>query len=220
MPTPRSGYYSKDGKRLPGTTTVIGRFKESGALIAWAYGRGKEGLELYESRDKAAELGTLAHSMVEEYIKGNDPQSALDAVHLTKGDSDSVNSAFDAFLEWYDGNKFEVIAQEVQLVSEKYLYGGTPDAVARDSKGRICLLDWKTSNGVYSDYIVQLGAYRILWNENFPEQQLTGGSHLCRFAKEGGDFAHHYFPNIDEAERAFILMRELYDIDKQLKKRC
>jgi len=71
MPTPKKGYFLKDGTNVPGTTTIIGRFKESGGLIQWAYNRGKEGLKLYESRDKAAELGTIVHSMVEEYIKGN-----------------------------------------------------------------------------------------------------------------------------------------------------
>jgi hypothetical protein len=139
---------------------------------------------------------------------------------LSEEDEAQVKSSFEAFLEWFESNHFEVIAQETYLVSELHRYGGTPDAIARDSKGRLCLLDWKTSNACYQDHIVQLGAYRMLWNECNPDNQLTGGSHLCRFAKEHGDFAHHYFPNIDEAEKAFLLMRELYDIDKTLKKRC
>ena len=58
MPTPRNGYYLKDGTRVPGTTTVIGRFKESGALLRWAFQQGKDGKnDLYEDRDKAASFG-------------------------------------------------------------------------------------------------------------------------------------------------------------------
>lgn len=219
MPTPRKGYFTKDGTKVPGTTTIIGRFKESGALIAWAYGRGKEGLDLYDSRDKAAELGTIVHNMVEAKIKGED-YTMLMPIGLTNSERDAIESAFFAFLEWFDSNSFEVISQEEQMVSEIHFFGGTPDAIAKDGKGRIVLLDWKTSNGIYQDYILQLGAYRILWNENHPEMPLTGGSHICRFAKEKGDFAHHFFPNIDEAEEGFLLMRKLYDIDKELKKRC
>lgn len=218
MPTPKKGYFTKDGVKVPGVTTILSRFKESGALIFWAYKRGKDGLELYESRDKAAELGTIVHGMVEQFMDGDIPDYGGAA--LTEGDKKQVDSAFDAFLEWFQGNNFEVIAQEIGMVSEKNLYGGTPDAIARDGKGRVCLLDWKTSNGVYRDHIYQLGAYRMLWNELHPDLQLTGGSHLCRFAKEHGDFAHHYFPNIDEAERGFLLMNELYRIDQQVKKRC
>jgi len=217
MPTPKAGYYNKAGKKVPGTTTVIGRFKESGALIYWAYNRGKEGLELYESRDKAAELGTFVHDMVERYVAKDDPHRGIDT--FSDEDKKSILSAFGAFEEWFESNKFEIVEQEVQLVSEIHQYGGTPDAIALDGKGRLVLLDWKTSDGVYSDHLVQLGAYRMLWNEIHPDNPLTGGSHLCRFAKQHGDFAHHFFPDLSKAERQFVLFREAYENDKELKKR-
>ena len=35
MPTPKKGYYV-DGEKVPGVTTVLGRFKESGGLISRA----------------------------------------------------------------------------------------------------------------------------------------------------------------------------------------
>lgn len=218
MPTPTKGYFTADGKKVPGTTTVIGRFKDSGALIYWAYNRGKEGLELYESRDKAAELGTIVHEMAELYGNGLDPHLAI-PTGLSSEDTTSIMSAFGAFEEWFEGNRFEIVSQEMQLVSEIHKYGGTPDAIARDGKGRLCLIDYKTSDGVYSDHLVQLGAYRILWNETHPDNPLTGGSHLCRFAKQHGDFAHHFFPDLSSAERQFLLFREAYDLDKELKKR-
>lgn len=217
MPHPKDGYRLKNGTKVPGTTTIIGRFKESGALIAWAYKRGKDGLELYDSRDKAAEIGTIVHEMVERYIADMDAMEP--ARGLDEHDQLQAISAFEAFEEWFEMNQLKVVAQEMQLVSETHKFGGTPDAVAEDSKGRLVLLDWKTSDGVYMDYLCQLGAYRILWNENNPDNPLTGGSHLCRFAKTHGDFAHHFYPNLDDAEKAFLLMRQLYDLDKTLKKR-
>ena len=219
MPHPSGGYKLKDGTKVPGTTTIIGRFRESGALIRWAYNRGKDGLDLYESRDKAAEIGTVVHNMVELFINGKDHNEALE--YLKSGeDIEKALSGFQAFQEWFESNRFTVTHQEVQLVSEVHKYGGTPDAIAVDSKFRRVILDWKSSNSTFSDHLVQLGAYRILWNENHPDNPLTGGSHLCRFAKQHGDFAHHYYPNLDDAERAFLIMRELYDLDKILKKRA
>lgn len=220
MPTPTKGYFNKEGKKVPGTTTIIGRFKESGALIYWAYNRGKEGLELYESRDKAAELGTIVHGMVEAFCTGHIKETDFTDGLSSIKDMASVLSAYEAFKEWFEMNKFEIVEQEVQLVSEQYQFGGTPDAIALDGKGRLVLLDWKTSDGVYQDHLIQLGAYRLLWNETHPDNQLTGGSHLCRFAKANGDFAHHYFPDLSDAERQFILLREAYDLDKILKKRA
>jgi hypothetical protein len=43
---------------------------------------------------------------------------------------------------------------------------------------------------------------------------------LLRFAKEYGDFAHHHFPDLSDAWRAFLLMRELDELDKVLKRRA
>jgi len=219
MPTPRKGYFTKSGEKVPGTTTIIGRFKNSGALIYWAYKRGKDGLELYDSRDKAAEIGTVVHDMVERFIALEDPMKALEA--LKEEDHKAALNAFNAFDDWFEMNQFKVVAQEVQLVSDIHRYGGTPDAIAEDSKGRLVLLDWKTSSsGVFVDYLLQLGAYRILWNEANPNNQLSGGSHLCVFSKAHGDFSHHHYPNLDEAEEYFLHLRMAYELDSTLSKRA
>jgi hypothetical protein len=80
-------------------------------------------------------------------------------------------------------------------------------------------LDWKTSNGVYQDYIIQIAAYRNLWEENYPDKPITGGFHLLRFSKEHADFTHHYWNDVDEGWEQFKLFRKAYDLDKILKKR-
>lgn len=214
MPTPKKGYFLKDGVRVPGTTTVIGRFKDSGGLLHWAFKQGKDGKDrLYD--EVATDIGTAAHAMVEAHIKGETVSNALVEPEMI----DAANSAFAAYLTWSENFKVQIVAQEIQLVSEIHRYGGTPDAVGMIGN-QLVLLDWKTSNAIYTDHLVQLAAYKNLWEENYPERPLTGGSHLLRFAKEHGDFAHHYFPNLDNAWRQFRLFREAYEIDKELKKRA
>ena len=52
MPT---GKYELDGRLLPGTTTIIGKFKNSGALIHWAWKQGMDGIDYRETRDQAGE---------------------------------------------------------------------------------------------------------------------------------------------------------------------
>jgi len=214
MAHPSGGYRNKDNKRVPGTTTIIGRFKDSGGLLYWAFEQGKaaergEIERLYDKRDEAAESGTIAHAMVEAHIDGKP---------LPDGPQDSVN-AFKAYLTWESMTKLKIVEQEMPMVSEKYQFGGCPDAIG-EIGGELCLVDWKTSNAVYSDYLIQLAAYKQLWEENNPDRLLTGGFHLCRFAKSHGDFAHHYYPNLDEAWEQFKLFRQAYDIDKGLKKRA
>jgi len=223
MTRPKGGYRAKDGKQIPGTTTVIGRFKDSGGLLWWAFEQGKaaercEITSLYDKRDEAAEAGTLAHDMVEAHIlKTCDPQSLVkDVAHDVRV---QAKMGYENFLNWFDSTKMKIEETEMQLISERYRFAGTPDAIGRDTKGRLCLIDWKTSNSVYPDYLIQLAAYKHLWEAN-RDEPITGGFHLCRFSKSFGDFAHHYYDELEQAWEQFKLFRAAYVIDKVLKKRA
>jgi hypothetical protein len=223
MPTPKAGYFKKDGTRVPGTTTIIGRFKDSGALMFWAFRQGQSGAaRLYDEAEKAADIGTCAHGMVERHIKGvsaEDIEIYAQDTLIDSGMCDKARVAYGAYLSWADNFKVRIIEQEIQLVSERYSYGGTPDAVGIVGN-ELVLLDWKTSNAVYSDYLIQLAAYGNLWNENRPDQPITGGYHLLRFSKENGDFAHHYYASLDDEWEQFKDFIRCYDRDKAIKKRA
>ena len=41
MARPKGGYRLKSGESVPGVTTIIGRFKDSGGLLWWAFEQGK-----------------------------------------------------------------------------------------------------------------------------------------------------------------------------------
>jgi hypothetical protein len=219
MPHPKSGYKLASGEKVPGVTTIIGRFKESGALLFWACEQGKaiergEISNLYDKRDAAAEAGTLAHSLVEAHING------LPLPIMPDDDiGGKAQQGYENYVRWSEDNRIQVIQQEEQMVSEVYKFGGCPDALGIDSRGQLCILDWKTSNGVYMDYLLQIAAYRILHEENHPDQPITGGFHLLRFSKENADFAHHYWSELEDAREMFTLLVRAYEIDKRLKKR-
>ena len=219
MPHPKGGYHLKDGTRAPGVTTIIGRFKDSGGLLYWACEQGKaiergEISSLYDKRDAAGEAGTLAHALVEAYINGDKlPELPDNEI------GSQANQGFQNYLRWQEDNRIQVVKQEMQLVSEIYRFGGCPDAIGIDRRKMLCILDWKTSNGIYQDYLIQIAAYRQLWEENNPDQPIAGGFHLLRFSKEHADFAHHYWNELDAAWEQFKLFRKAYDIDKILKKR-
>lgn len=210
MPHPKQGYHLKDGTRVPGTTTIISKCKESGGLIHWAWNLGMQGKDYRAERDKAADAGTLAHALVEAHIGG-------DTAPPEATTNPKAVAAFQAYLSWEAATKLEIVDQEMSLVSEAYRYGGTPDAIGY-LDGKLCLLDWKTSNSVYPDYLIQLAAYKQLVEEN-DIATIDGGFHLLRFAKEEGDFAHHFFPDLSLAWAAFVKMRGLYDDMAALKKR-
>lgn len=227
MATPKQGYRLQDGARIPGTTTVVGRFKESGGLLQWAFQQGKAGKSsLYEDSKKACDVGTAAHGMIECHINGTPVDDALQGLEPELA-SKALN-AFEQYLAWERQTKIKMLSryQEIQLVSPEFQFGGTPDAIG-EIDGQIVLIDWKTSNAVYQDYLLQLAAYAHLINYGLVMDKweplgvtLTGGFHLCRFSKDHPDFAHHYFGELDLAWQQFKLFREAYEHDKILKKRA
>ncbi len=231
MATPNKGYWL-DGKRLPSVTTVLSRFKDSGGLLRWAFQQGleqgievgegtnKEAPDLYRKRDEAGAAGTLAHEMVEAYVNGQDHMKLLKKKNGKEMNEQALN-AFQTFREWQENSKIEIIShyQEIQMMSHKYKYGGTPDAIGRNASGELVLLDWKTSNAVYSDYLLQLAAYKALWEEHHPDEPITGGFYILRFSKDYPDFSAHYYGELDIAWRMFKALLACYGFDKELKKR-
>lgn len=213
MPTQKGGYYLSDGTRVPSVTTILGRFKDSAPLMYWAWDQGMKGLDYRATRDEAANAGTMAHAAVEAWIR-NKPfvfDGGLEVVEKSK-------RSFGAFLEWSQQMRLRVTHTELPLISERYRFGGTFDAIVVGNNR--AMADWKCSNGVYSEYLCQVAAYGILWEENFPDQPITGGFHLVRFDRTYGDFKHHWWGELDAARRAFLLLRELYDLNHELKLRA
>jgi hypothetical protein len=189
----------------------------------WAFDQGKSGKDrLYEETEKAADIGTCAHGMVELDIKEVSPDEIVDyalKILPDKGMRDKAWSAFYAYKSWAKNFDVKIIEQEIHLVSEQYQYGGTPDAIGLIGN-QIVLLDWKTSSSVYSDHLIQLAAYEHLWNENNPERPINGGCHLLRFDKDNGDFAHHYYAQLNDEWEQFVDFRRCYERDKRIEKRA
>jgi hypothetical protein len=120
-------------------------------------------------------------------------------------------------LAWQEASQFKITWTERQLVSEKHRFGGTPDAFGTLNNLPV-LIDWKSSNGIYADYLLQLAAYAELIRENDGIE--VQGHYLCRFSKEDGDFSVHFFPDLNDALRMFLLLREAYELDKAVRKRA
>jgi hypothetical protein len=215
MSRPKSGYYI-DGEQVPGVTTVISRFKESGALMHWAWCQGKEGKDFRETKQAAADAGTVAHDMVEHDIYGQRfSEDGIDPSILS-----AARGAYEAYKEWKAQTNLEIVETETPLVSRVHRFGGTPDAMA--IRGKLSLMDWKTSNGVYADYLLQLAAYQILWEENYPERPIEGGFHLLRFSKPKSQsdptaFDHRYWSHLDIAKEQFLYLLSAYRLDKRVK---
>lgn len=228
MATPKQGYVWA-GERFPGTTTVIGRFKDSTGLLQWAFRQGQSGASsLYENANKAADIGTACHAMIEAHINYSDAYEALALIDLPDDGKEKAKNAFGMYLKWERQAKVKMLSkyQEIQLVSPTYRFGGTPDAIA-EVDGEVVLLDWKTSNGIYSDYLIQLAAYQHLINHGVRMDTgepmgvtVSKGAYLCRFSKDYPDFEARYFGSLDDEWLQFTRFREAYEADRKIRKRA
>ncbi len=233
---PRINYRDKHGVRLAGVTTIISVLDKP-ALLFWAYNQGVENHDrfadniiriltgndiaakkiilaenyaqnfeptrLYDKRDKAADAGTLAHSLVEAHLKKTKPPS-LDG--LPKEITDKAENCYQAFLTWEKAHKFEVVESEKALVSEIWGYGGCIDIGA--VLGDLCILDIKTSKGVYIGMKIQVAAYFHLWNENYPDKPLKS-IHILRLGANG-EFDHHFWPSLEPEWEIFKNCLSIY----------
>lgn len=210
-------YVTCTGQEVPGATTIIGVMDKSAALLNWAWNCGREGVDYRKVKDEAASIGSLSHFMAECWLQHDTP----DLSEFSKSDTDRAAVSFQKFRDWWVEEEMELVHSEIQLVHDKLLYGGTLDIVARDRKGRLSLVDLKTSKGVYLDqYGPQLAAYDKLYRYNQEEDEEFQRWMIVRIGKkDAGDFEVRPINGVELAKywQVFDACRTLYYAIKNTK---
>lgn len=238
MARPKGGY-KVDGEVVPGTTTVIGRFKDTQAIQGWTY---KQGIEIgrqielgkidpaniwkrevrFAKLDGAAAIGNVLHDYAEASLRkqmNEDVGELIPEVYanLSTEDKKLADNAMEAFRRHPLVTTFTPVLMEEPMTCPDLRFGGTPDLVGTDASQRLWVVDHKTSSGFYSDMIVQLAAYRHLVRVNTnlnPEDGM-----VWRFSKDGRFTVHDLTAtDLDMGMALFRLYREAYDLDKQVVK--
>jgi len=204
-------YLLEDGSRVVGVTTVLSVMAKP-ALKFWANKLGLDGISISKYVDNLADIGTLCHKMVENYINNVE----TDFSDYSPNQRDKADNAFIKFLEWEKENEFTPIDSELRLVSEKYKFGGTCDIYAK-LNGKLTLIDLKTSKACYSEQHTQVAAYSHLLQENGKEVEDVRILRIGRDETEG--FEDIKIQAIDLHWRRFKHCLALYEINKRLK-RC
>ena len=133
---------------------------------------------------------------------------------------------FGSYPDWREPTEefdnVEYLESELRLISEEYQYGGTADCIAKVD-GETVLIDFKTSNGVYAEHLIQLAAYK-----NVIEEQTDYKIDRCmiiRVAKGEIDdneerIQPHFIPNdiIDMGWETFKIARDLHEKNKLFSK--
>jgi len=186
---------------FPSVTTVLGQIDKSGPLMGWAVKTAIQYLQDHpkelandpmatfkaakgwhkELKQQAADLGSAAHNCIEVYLKGQKIDGILEV-------EPKVKKPFDAFLEWQKNYKFELVKSEHIIYSKEHRYAGTLDCMAylsqNGDKPKLTLVDFKTSNAIYDEYIYQVAAYLKAYEEmNKVKVERCG---ILRLGKEDG----------------------------------
>jgi hypothetical protein len=213
MARPKNGYFNAAGQPVPGTHDPISRYMDQTALKIWAHKQGLAGLPLYQRA--AIDIGSTVHGMAELDLKGRPDREIEAYCHQCLAALDHLRKAFSSFAQfraWRQQCHVRAIAQENPMVSETWQYGGTPDTIAMINGG-LGLLDFKTSPKPYPDHLVALAAHGRLWEENNPQHPLAS-FHLICLPKDGSDFAHHAYANLDPQWELFKLWLDAYRLEK------
>jgi hypothetical protein len=139
-----------------------------------------------EKLDEASDIGHIAHKCLEDSINfalANDPEKSVRQLVNLPTEPLAVNAANSALVCMTKHNT-RWIETESKVYSREFDYAGTTDGLAKcDScdnaaccpvpfKDRICLIDWKSSNYLKVEYLLQTASYKHAKMEEFPDLKI------------------------------------------------
>jgi hypothetical protein len=155
-----------------------------------------------EALEDAGEVGHQAHAVIENTIKGilADDTRKLDETFCTLPDDSRAVSGVSAAIAWMVEHNVRWIKTEFRALSLTHKGCGTADGLALvDSctdpeccptpfQDRLSLVDWKTSNYLYTTYLWQTAFYVAAHEEEFPEIGQIEDRWILRLDKETAEF--------------------------------
>jgi hypothetical protein len=192
-------------------------------------------------KEKAADIGHIAHEWLEGYIKhliagGKYYDAALPrdtAVEegVTHDMLDKATRCVLAALDWMEKHNFQPVQSERKIYSREYDYAGTLDWIAfiKPCGDPSCcptalgsdvvraLGDFKSSNSLHNEYRIQTASYQSAWQEEFPDQPIHTRI-VLRLGKEDGKFEPMVLPpsEFDRDMDGFLGTLQMYTWHKQL----
>ena len=214
-------FYDAKMRPLISVTAATGIVDKSAPLMFWAVNLAKhylinnwdikkkfteaEKIRLIEEASKqhrifkkeAADIGTLIHQWVSEWIKGKNSDIPND---------DKVANGITAFLKFNRDHKVKWLESERIVYSKKYNYAGILDATGKIGRDLV-LTDFKSSNGIYDEMRFQVAGYQIAYEEETGKK--FDRTMIIRFGKDTGEFEAFELDNQQRDKKAFLACLEI-----------
>jgi hypothetical protein len=197
--------YYVNGVRKTGVTTYLGIKDKSRALVSWAVDLYRQ--YLYDNlpeepsletlrilidegarqhaiaKEAAADIGSKIHAWCEALIKHRLNVEGYEQMPDMPEERE-VQIGVNAFMDWVAAHQVKFLSSERIVYSRKHDYIGTLDIEAVID-GKLCLVDLKSSNGLYNTVLLQTAAY-VKADEEESGRQYEG-RWAIRLAKETED---------------------------------
>ncbi len=173
--TKRSGGYQYYGRYVPRVSEIIQ--DATGWKTAYEFVMDVKNIQkCKEIKKTALDTGSLAHSMIEDYLlEGSKKDSTVymkNAGYMNANSAAAIN-AYNNFLSWMSYMKNAGFKINVLKIEEKIVcpwYGGTCDMIAEVTNPagitKIYIFDFKTSKAITYDYFLQAMFYMKAINYN------------------------------------------------------
>lgn len=184
--------YFWDGQPLRSVTTILGVIAKP-ALIQWAANMAVDNIKSEclevdggwfvgevelerarkahaQKRDAAGDAGSLVHQYAESVLNGSPMQIPAD---------EQVVRGCMAFERFMAEHKLEPKEDGIErrIMSKRHMYAGTTDFFGHVD-GRLGILDFKTSSGVWDEFWLQTAGYEVALTEELFDGD---AEHLWRF---------------------------------------
>lgn len=190
-----------DGVEYPSVTEIIGIVNKP-FLARW---RGKIGnAKADQISRESADIGKQVHACIEKFLKGE--------MVTFCGADEHVKPPFVAWFDWWRASKYTCRAQEIKVISKKYKYGGTFDAVIQDEIGHTLLVDWKISNNDDRIRFLQLAGYAQAY---FEETKVKIANGLIVRMDKKGKVHIKEVKNLWKYVPIFLACRKVWDFTNQ-----
>ena len=176
-------YVLSNGEVVPSVTQILNAVIAKPGLQKWANQLGLNNKSLDNESRATLDTGKLLHAYIQADLEG----AIVNEVGYTPEQISLAKKSFAQYLRWKDSKQIKVIKTEYVMVSEKYKYGGTIDALL-EIGGELTLLDWKSSTHISLDYKLQVAAYLYLLQEQNIMPNRVG---VLRLPKTDGEFEYY-----------------------------
>lgn len=188
-----------------------------------------------EVLEDAADVGKVAHAWIEDHIKLWLANAAtLQSFSQPLPEEPRAANCCKAALDWMQKHSVKWVCTERKIYSKAYKYAGTADGLAYVSScnnplccphafaDRLSLIDWKSSNYLYIEYLFQTAAYQCaIMEEDGVEIK---DRWVIRLGKEDGEFDpwhlegyDRYFEDLQAFLHCLNLKRAVKAVEQRVK---